>query len=57
MRLAILLALLPALLLGACGRRGSPEQPPLTGPTAPIDPVDPQSRQVPDRPFILDPML
>ncbi len=57
MRRAVFLALLPALLVGACGRRGSPEQPPLAGPTAPVDPVDQQSRQVPDRPFVLDPLL
>ncbi|GAB5375030.1 MAG: hypothetical protein AcusKO_14920 [Acuticoccus sp.] len=57
MRLALVASLIAALIVGACGRRGAPERPPIEGPTATIDPVDETSLEVPDRDFILDPLL
>ncbi|MEO1102531.1 MAG: lipoprotein [Pseudomonadota bacterium] len=57
MRAAFLLALAAAIVLAGCGRRGSPERPPIQGPAAPVDPADPDGRQAPDREFILDPIL
>ncbi|MEM0906076.1 MAG: lipoprotein [Pseudomonadota bacterium] len=50
-------ALMIALLVAGCGRRGAPERPPIDGPSARIDPVDPGSREVPDNDFPLDAIL
>lgn len=52
-------ALAAALALGACGRRGSGEAP-VTIETMPmVDrfPHDPGTDEVPDRKFVLDPIL
>lgn len=57
MRAALVATLIAALMVGACGRRGSPQRPPINGPTATVNPVDPTSLEVPDRRFILDPLL
>ncbi|MEM8665531.1 MAG: lipoprotein [Pseudomonadota bacterium] len=57
MRTTILLALVASLVVAGCGRRGSPERPPIQGPATPVDPTDPTGRQAPDRDFVLDPIL
>lgn len=56
-RVCIALSLVAAMVVAGCGRRGPPEAPPIVGPTAPADPTRPDGRQVPDRDFVLDPIL
>lgn len=53
------LALMVALSAAGCGRRGSPEEPAAgrSVPHAPLDPAEPLGPQVPDRDFVLDPLL
>lgn len=52
-------ALAAALAVASCGRRGAPELPASAAsePRAPIYPTDPDSQQVPNRKFVLDPLL
>ncbi|MEM9224635.1 MAG: lipoprotein [Pseudomonadota bacterium] len=57
MRSVVILAVMAAVVLAGCGRRGSPERPPIQGPSAPLDPREPDGRQVPERDFPLDPLL
>ena len=61
MRGAVLLpvALVAALTLAACGRRGAPQRPPEAAEAnlTPVDPREPSGEQAPDRSFVLDPIL
>jgi predicted small lipoprotein YifL len=54
-----LVILLVALAVAGCGRRGAPNHPPLPAGVAavPENPDVPGSRKVPDRRFILDPLV
>ena len=59
MRAGLLLVLVAAVALGACGRRGGPQTPDdaVGIPQVARFPSDPASGEVPDRKFILDPIL
>ena len=59
MKAALVIVIAGALALGACGRRGSGEIPESAQglPTGERFPSDPNSTKVPDRSFILDPIL
>lgn len=53
------LALALALALAGCGRRGSPQLPPSAAAERRVElyPADPGGTTVPDRSFVLDPIL
>lgn len=57
MRAGLILLLAAALALSACGRRGAPQRPESNEPRVERFPHDPGSNTVPDRKFILDPIL
>ena len=55
----LLAAIAAAFVTASCGRRGAPEVPEAAAgmPLAPVDPTEPDGRKVPDRGFVLDPLL
>ncbi|WP_226578515.1 hypothetical protein [Acuticoccus sediminis] len=59
MKPALLIALALAVALGACGRRAAPSIPESAENLPRVErfPHDPGSQRVPDRKFILDPIL